>query len=282
MKILLKELVVGPKFQNRCNLDQSVVDEYSEAISNGVEFPPITVFFDSAEYFLVDGYHRYFAHQKAEIDEIECEVLTGTQRDAILYACGANAIHGLRRSNADKRKAVLTLLNDSEWGVWSDHQIAQVCKVHFDTVGRIRREFSLSFSDSDNPQNLTTQMINELSQKDDNQSENGNNRAENSDPNIRTYTNKYGQTAQMNVANIGRKKSEPKEVEDEEDDDDFERIIPYRGFRGDNSDNDLWDLKNELLTVLSAYSNVKSEKCREAIAKITTYLNGLKIKGYND
>ncbi len=276
MKILLKELVVGPKFQNRCNLDQSVVDEYSEAISNGVEFPPITVFFDSAEYFLVDGYHRYFAHQKAEIEEIECEVLTGTQRDAILYACGANAIHGLKRSNSDKRKAVLTLLNDDEWKSWSDHQIAEVCKVSHVLVHNLKKEFLTININSDNPQNLTTQMINELSQKDETQSENGNNRAENLDPNIRTYTNKYGQTAQMNVANIGRKKPEPKEAEDEEYDDDYEKIIPYRGFRGDNSDRDLLDLRNELLTVLSAYSNVKSEKCREAIAKITNYLNSLK------
>ena len=41
-----------------------------------------------------------------------CEVRTGSLRDAILHAVGANATHGLRRSNADKRRAVAILLED--------------------------------------------------------------------------------------------------------------------------------------------------------------------------
>jgi len=34
--------------------------------------------------------------------------------DAVFNSVGANAEHGLRRTNADKRRAVLTLLNDDE------------------------------------------------------------------------------------------------------------------------------------------------------------------------
>jgi len=52
--------------------------------------------------------------------ELEINIINGTQRDAILHSVGANATHGLRRSNQDKRKAVVTLLEDNEWCQWSD------------------------------------------------------------------------------------------------------------------------------------------------------------------
>ena len=38
----------------------------------------------------------------------------GTQRDAILWSISANATHGLRRTNEDKRRAVTRLLQDPE------------------------------------------------------------------------------------------------------------------------------------------------------------------------
>ena len=49
-------------------------------------------------------------------------------------------------TSADKRKAVLTLLEDDEWGQWSDREIARRCKVHHSFVSRVRP--SLSTSDS--------------------------------------------------------------------------------------------------------------------------------------
>jgi hypothetical protein len=67
-------------------------------------------------------------------------VRKGTRRDAILYAVGANEGHGLRRTPADKRKAVLTLLEDPEWSKWSNYQIAEACKVTPPFVLRLRRE----------------------------------------------------------------------------------------------------------------------------------------------
>lgn len=41
------------------------------------------------------------------------------------------------------------LLEDEEWAPWSDREIARRCGVHWDTVGRIRTELSLSASDSE-------------------------------------------------------------------------------------------------------------------------------------
>jgi hypothetical protein len=46
-------------------------------------------------------------------------------RGPLLHAVGANARHGLRRTNADKRRAVELLLADAEWAAKSSNWIAQ-------------------------------------------------------------------------------------------------------------------------------------------------------------
>jgi len=76
--------------------------------------PPITVFFDRTDHWLADGFHRFFGPQKVGRESILAEIHNGTRRDAILYACGANNEHGLRRTNADKRKAITLLLQDED------------------------------------------------------------------------------------------------------------------------------------------------------------------------
>jgi len=67
-----------------------------------------------------DGHHRAKAALATGLTEIDAEVMPGTRRDALLYALSANRVHGLKRSNADKRHAVLLILADAEWRTWSD------------------------------------------------------------------------------------------------------------------------------------------------------------------
>lgn len=107
---------------------------------NGTTFPPVIVYFDGADHWLGDGYHRVEAARKIKRTTITAEVREGTQRDALLLGIGANATHGLRRTQADKRRAVKRLLGDAEWSKWSDRQIAKVAKVDHKTVGKARRE----------------------------------------------------------------------------------------------------------------------------------------------
>src|ERR1700722_14805947 len=71
----------------------------------------------------------------------------GTRRDAVLFSVGANASHGLRRTNDDKRRAVMTLLSDSEWRKWPLRKIARRCGVHHEMVGTARRSLADSASD---------------------------------------------------------------------------------------------------------------------------------------
>lgn len=138
MRLNLSQIKIDGGTQPRTKICQQTVQEYTEALMNKVEFPPVTVFFDGINYYLADGYHRYFAHKSAVIPGIEADVHNGTQRDAIIYSVGANNAHGLKRSKEDKRKAVLTLLNDFEWSMWSDREIARACAVSATFVGTVR------------------------------------------------------------------------------------------------------------------------------------------------
>lgn len=129
------QMRVGPR-------NPDALADYKNAIQEGASLPPIVVFFDGRDHWLADGFHRWSAHRELALDHIEADVREGSQRDAVLYAVGANASHGLRRSNADKRKAVETLLKDEEWGQWSSREIARRCSVHHQLVERLRREMA--------------------------------------------------------------------------------------------------------------------------------------------
>jgi len=56
--------------QSRVQINESTVSEYAEAIQNGAQFPPVTVFFDGTNFWLADGFHRLLAHKRAGKPEI--------------------------------------------------------------------------------------------------------------------------------------------------------------------------------------------------------------------
>jgi hypothetical protein len=128
--------------QMRTAMSDMVVDEYVEALATGSKFPAIVVFFDGVTNWLSDGFHRLAAHEKNGAVEIEADVRPGTRRDAIVYSLRANETHGLRRTNADKRKAILTVLEDPEWSALTLRKIGDLCGVSHEFVARVKRELS--------------------------------------------------------------------------------------------------------------------------------------------
>lgn len=143
MKLELNKIRLDGNTQPRAELNQEIVGDYAEAVMAGVVFPPIDVFHDGSTYWLADGFHRYFAHKRSGATMIDATVHTGTLRDALLFSVGANSKHGLRRTNEDKRRAVMVLLNDLEWSEWSDIKIAETAGVSNATVHRIRKSLQL-------------------------------------------------------------------------------------------------------------------------------------------
>ena len=180
MKINLSEIRIDGGTQSRVELNQDVVAEYADAYAAGKRMPDISLFFDGTTYWLADGFHRYFGAKKAGKTSIDAESKDGTQRDAWLYSLGANAEHGLRRTNADKRKAVLAAFDDSELGQWTARQIAEACAVSHTYVNRLRDE-----RESLESGNVSTGNAGQM--------KSGN-----------VSTAKHGTQAVMNTANIGR------------------------------------------------------------------------------
>ncbi|HEU5376971.1 MAG TPA: DNA N-6-adenine-methyltransferase [Ktedonobacteraceae bacterium] len=141
--ITLPSIRIDGGTQSRVALNEEYITELAQALSEGENLPPIILFSDGSEYWLADGFHRYYAVKRQEQETIASEVKQGTRHDAVLFSVGANAQHGLRRTNADKRRAVETLLGDPEWVQWSDRKIAKACGVDNAFVGKLRKELSV-------------------------------------------------------------------------------------------------------------------------------------------
>lgn len=136
----LDEITKDPVTQARVQTDQSIVDEYAEVLSAGGTLPPIDVMFDDVDYYIFDGWHRFLAHLKKGALEIKCNVYCGTREEAQWRAFAANKSHGLRRSNADKAKAVKLALQHPKGVQMSDSAIAVHVGVSPPTVAKYRSE----------------------------------------------------------------------------------------------------------------------------------------------
>lgn len=148
-KVPLASIVNDGGTQMRAALSADTITDYEAVLAeaDAWPFPPVVVFYDGAKYWLADGFHRLnAAHRSGKFTEIPADVRAGTQRDAILHAAGANAAHGLRRTNADKRRSVEVLLRDEEWSKWSKREIARRCGVSdvfvADVLKDIQKELS--------------------------------------------------------------------------------------------------------------------------------------------
>ncbi len=121
----------------------------------GAQFPPVVVFYDGKSHCLADEFHRLGAAKSLGWDKIAADVRQGTRRDAVLFSVGANGLHRHRRMNEDKRRAVMALLADAEWGKWADREIARQCGVDHKTVAALWPTLSGEFPQIAEPRTVT-------------------------------------------------------------------------------------------------------------------------------
>ena len=138
----MSDIELDDQIQPRVEQKEEVILEYAENLANGAEFPPVDVFYDGETYWLADGFHRYQAYALENRDTIPAIIYKGGRREAIIHAAGANATHGVPRSNADKRRVVGNMLKDPEFNIESDNTIAEWCKVSQPFVSKMRKEFT--------------------------------------------------------------------------------------------------------------------------------------------
>ena len=141
-KIAIKDLE-RETLQTRVALSADTVEDYADAMRGKAKFPPVTVFADAERdtLWLADGFHRVAAAEADGYKMVKAEVIPGTFADALKHALGANANHGLRRSNADKQKA-LEMAWENRRELWprddkadpSAAVLSEACGIHINTV----------------------------------------------------------------------------------------------------------------------------------------------------
>jgi len=133
----LSSLILDPAAQPRVHLDERIIEEYAEAMREGAEFPPVIAYGTQRKAWLGDGWHRYHATQACGLPAIAVDLRPGSLDDAVWYSVTTNAVHGLRRTNADKNRAVTTALTIKP--TLADNEIARHCGVHHSLVSTVRR-----------------------------------------------------------------------------------------------------------------------------------------------
>lgn len=124
--------------QIRAAINDHVVAEYADRMNDGVEFPPVVLFFDGETYHLADGFHRCRAGQRVGATHIQADVRDGTQTDALWFALGANKANGYRLTTADKKHAIL--LAFKTWPERSSRELAEQIGCNQDYVSELRRK----------------------------------------------------------------------------------------------------------------------------------------------
>lgn len=134
--IKLADIVTDAGTQVRAALDAGTVDDYAQAFEDGAKFPPVEIFHDGNRHILADGFHRVMAAKRFGLIDILANVQKGAKADALKFALSVNAQHGLKRTNADKRKAVELAL--VEWPKLSNREIEKICAVSDSLVAEVR------------------------------------------------------------------------------------------------------------------------------------------------
>jgi uncharacterized ParB-like nuclease family protein/transposase-like protein len=127
--------------QPRSSIDERLVAEYAQALLDGTQFPPVDVFYDGNTYWLAHGFHRHHAHRKAARSQISANIHQGTQQDAQWFSYAANKDQdkvGLRRTNADKERAVRAALGHPKGSGLTNRLIAEHVGVDEGTVRKWR------------------------------------------------------------------------------------------------------------------------------------------------
>ncbi len=149
LRLEVSELVFDDDCQTRAALSEDAVADYAEAYRlqaaadfAGTRIPPLRVFVVDGRHVLIDGYHRAAGALRAGQLTLPVEVVGhGTMDLARWTALKMNHLHGLRRSNADKRRAVELALRSPIGIEAPTRTIAGQTGVSHDLVARVRAEW---------------------------------------------------------------------------------------------------------------------------------------------
>jgi|ETNmetMinimDraft_30_1059905.scaffolds.fasta_scaffold09837_5 uncharacterized ParB-like nuclease family protein len=94
----------------RDQLNQEKVVEYQQLVD---DLPPLDVFKIDDSYVLVGGFHRLEAHKQSDRELITVVAHQGSEVDAKMFACKANAQHGLNMTASERKRALMDFIRFS-------------------------------------------------------------------------------------------------------------------------------------------------------------------------
>jgi len=108
VKIKVSDVVFRDDLYPRIETSATTVQKYAEDLE---VLPPIVV---NQHKELIDGWHRWTAHKKNEVEEIEATIVeTSSDADLLEKAIETNATHGLQLSQSDKRDMARRIYNST-------------------------------------------------------------------------------------------------------------------------------------------------------------------------
>lgn len=135
----IETIIIDKRYQSRVKgLDDAHVTDLMEAYErpDSEIDPPRVWIIPAVGTVLTRGFHRVEALSRLGRKRIECEVRNGSVADALTDAAAGNAGHGLKRTNADKRRSVEMVVEAHP--DWSNRRVADESGVSHAFVNEIR------------------------------------------------------------------------------------------------------------------------------------------------
>ena len=156
----LSKIIIDSRLQLRQDgIISDTVEDYSKALSSGVEFPPVTVYDVNGELYLVDGFHRYAAYRKIKKDFIGATIVKGSWDEAVYYArYVANRKNGMKVTLEDKKKILLETLQDPNYLDSTVREIADLCVL---SMGMVQK-YKTSLFETPKPIPFTRKSVSQL------------------------------------------------------------------------------------------------------------------------
>jgi len=141
VKIVPLKLIEREKrFQVRIgSLDAKTIFEYEQIIHTVGHMDPLVIFRRGEKYTLASGWHRFAAYENCGKPTAPCEIRDGDDSEVLACAIRSNAKHGLRMTQADKRRAGDLAVTDPVLGQLSDAKIAHMLGVSTSFINICRR-----------------------------------------------------------------------------------------------------------------------------------------------
>ncbi|NDD85688.1 hypothetical protein EBZ38_15610 [bacterium] len=117
--INVKDIVFREDLYPRLKPNPSKIHEYSQNID---VLPPIEV---NQNNILIDGYHRWKAHETIGIEEVPCVIIqTVSEQELLMLAVRKNATAGQQLTQSEKKKYAIQW-----WNVLPEKEIIQTLSI---------------------------------------------------------------------------------------------------------------------------------------------------------